>query len=84
MYIFVFRSVGGGDNGEKRAINVQCVCVCSCGKQTEAKTEAVREKVWEGKTEQRSKRKNDWGLKVLRLRVLGLRSEDIIVMFCFH
>lgn len=28
--------------------------------------------------------KSDWGLKVLRLRVLGLRSEDIIVMFCFH
>lgn len=28
--------------------------------------------------------KSDLGLKVLRLRVLGLRSEDIIVMFCFH
>lgn len=28
--------------------------------------------------------KSNWGLKVLRLRVLGLRSEDIIVMFCFH
>lgn len=29
-------------------------------------------------------RKSDLGLKVLRLRVLGLRSGDIIVMFCFH
>lgn len=50
------------------------------GKETEAKTEreAERENVCVGG------KKSDWGLKVLRLRVLGLRSEDIIVMFCFH
>lgn len=74
------------------------VCLCECGgeikkqpmnvrRETKAKTEkktTVRAKACVGGKGSEMEGKSDWGLKVLRLRVLGLRSEDIIVMFCFH
>lgn len=53
------------------------------GKKKEKKT-TVGAKACVGGKDSAMEGKSDWGLKVLRLRVLGLRSEDIIVMFCFH
>ena len=63
-------SVSGRDMGK------DCSSVCERARERE------RGNVWEGKSAMHGK--SDLGLKVLRLRVLGLRSEDIIVMFCFH
>ena len=86
VYVFVFLSVWGEITARERAINAQRLCVR--GEETGAKTdrerERERESVCVGGKDSATEGKSDWGPKVLRLRVLGLRSEDIIVMFCFH
>lgn len=90
MYIFVFPSVWGEiteKESNKRSVRVfGCVCVCARerGGGQDREREAMREKLCVGGKDGATEGKSDWGLKVLRLRVLGLRSEDIIVMFCFH
>lgn len=63
-------SVSGGDMGR------ECTSV--------RKRERERERKCVGGKDSGVHGKSDLGLKVLRLRVPGLRSEDIIVMFCFH
>lgn len=63
-------SASGGNIGK------ECTSVKERGRE--------RERTCVGGKDSEVHRKNDWSLKVLRLRVLGLRSEDIIVMFCFH
>lgn len=61
---------------------------CARRGETEAKAQSEKRRtgvcVCVGGEDGATEGKSDWGLKVLRLRVLGLRSEDIIVMFCFH
>ncbi len=82
VHICVLESVGG-DNGEREQ-QMPYVCVFVCVEKTQRPRKRERESVCVGGKDSASEGKNDWGLKVLRLRVLGLRSEDIIVMFCFH
>lgn len=81
MYIFVFLSVRG-EITEKES-NKRSVCVCFGVRERDG-GQGRGEEVCVGGKDSATEGKSDWGLKVLRLRVLGLRSEDIIVMFCFH
>ena len=53
-------------------------------RERERERQKERKSVCVGGKDSATEEKSDWGPKVLRLRVLGLRSEDIIVMFCFH
>lgn len=72
-----------GEITEKESNKSVCVCVQRRDEGQDRKRGSERESVC-GRKDSVTEGKSDQGLKVLRLRVLGLRSEDIIVMFCFH